>query len=217
VIDIGGGAGTQSLPLARRGHPVTIVDPSAAMLDRARRALAAEPSAVAERVELIEAPGEQARAAVGDAHFAAVLCHGVIPYVTEPGPFVAVLCALARPGGIVSILAKNAQTMAVGPALNGRWRDALRAFDASEEINALGLRTRADTVDDLTALLSAHGVHREAWYGVRVFAETVPPDRTAGDAELDEIVAVEHEASRRDPYRQLSRLFHLVGRRAGDA
>ena len=35
VVDIGGGAGHQSLPLARLGYEVTIVDPSAAMLAKA--------------------------------------------------------------------------------------------------------------------------------------------------------------------------------------
>lgn len=217
VVDIGGGAGTQSLPLARRGHRVTIIDPSAAMLDRARRALENEPVAAAERVDLIEASGEEALAAVGDTRFAAVLCHGVIPYLADPRPLIAVLCALTRPEGIVSILTKNVRTLAVRPALEERWADALRAFDATDEVNALGLRTRAHTVDEVTRMLAEHGVRREAWYGVRLFMEHMPYDRTAGAAELAEILAVEHEASRRDPYRQLSRLFHLVGRRTGRA
>jgi SAM-dependent methyltransferase len=36
IVDVGGGAGHQSIPLARQGYDVTIVDPSAAMLERAR-------------------------------------------------------------------------------------------------------------------------------------------------------------------------------------
>ena len=50
VVDVGGGAGDQSLPLARAGHEVTIVDPSAAMLERAAARLAQEPEEVARRV-----------------------------------------------------------------------------------------------------------------------------------------------------------------------
>lgn len=49
----------------------------------------------------------------------------------------------------------------------------------------------------------------------RLFVETMPEDRAPSTSELSEVVEVEHEASRRDPYRQFSRLFHLVGRRAG--
>ena len=51
-----------------------------------------------------------------------------------------------------------------------------------------------------------------AWYGVRLFtdgwtSESAPPEPE------DVVFAVEYEASRRDPDRQLSRLFHLLGRR----
>src|SRR3954453_9762139 len=37
VLDVGGGAAHQSLPLARLGYDVTIVDPSAAMLAKAQQ------------------------------------------------------------------------------------------------------------------------------------------------------------------------------------
>jgi len=34
VLDVGGGAGHQSFPLAKAGYEVTLLDPSAAMMDR---------------------------------------------------------------------------------------------------------------------------------------------------------------------------------------
>jgi S-adenosylmethionine-dependent methyltransferase len=213
VVDVGGGAGVQSLPLARRGHVLTIVDPSAGMLERAAAAVAREPADVADRVELVHASGTEAVDVLGAERFAGVLCHGVISYLPDPGPLLVALCALARPGGLVSILAKNAATMAVRPAYEGRWRDALAAFDADSEVNSLGLHTRGDTVEDLAGRLARHGVGDISWYGVRLFVEAWPHDRGVGPDEVDDVLAVELEASRRDPYRRLSRLFHLVGRR----
>src|SRR5690606_3308667 len=50
VLDVGGGAGHQSIPLAHAGYDVTILDASAAMLAKARRRLAAEPEPVRRRV-----------------------------------------------------------------------------------------------------------------------------------------------------------------------
>lgn len=213
VVDVGGGAGVQALPLARRGHVVTIVDPSAGMLERAAAAVAHEPADVGARVDLVHASGTEAVDLLGEGRYAGVLCHGVISYLPDPGPLLAALCALARPGGVVSVLAKNAATMAVRPALEGRWRDALAAFDEDSEVNALGLHTRGDTVEDLTRRLARHGVGDITWYGVRLFAEAWPPDRRVEPGEVGDVLAVELEASRRDPYRQLSRLFHLLGRR----
>ena len=213
VVDVGGGAGNQSLPLARLGYEVTIVDPSPAMLARAAEALEAEEPAVRQRVRLVEASGERAPEALGDKGFAAVLCHAVLMYVEEPEPFLEVLSRLAAPGGIVSIAAQNARTSAVRPALEGRWADALAAFDQRRDIGILGFATRSDTVEELTELLARHGVQRQAWYGVWLFTDGWVRDLDT--APLDDILAVELEASRRDPYRQLSRLFHLVGRKAG--
>lgn len=65
IVDVGGGAGHQSIPLAREGYDVTIVDPSAAMLERAREHIVA--ADVDQRVQLIEATGEDALAALDGA------------------------------------------------------------------------------------------------------------------------------------------------------
>lgn len=146
VVDVGGGAATQSLPLARDGYQVTIVDPSPAMLSRAEEALAAEPDAVRGRVSLVEAAGEDAPAVLGGRRFAGVLCHGVLMYLDDPAPIVAALAELADDGGVVSIVAKNRSCLAVRPALAGRWAEALSAFDADRQVNGLDIDTRADTV-----------------------------------------------------------------------
>ncbi|HEY5988153.1 MAG TPA: methyltransferase [Streptosporangiaceae bacterium] len=212
VVDVGGGAGTQSIPLAREGYDVTIVDPSRAMLARAEARLAAERPAAARRVRLIRAGAEEARGVLGGARFAGVLCHGVLMYVEAARPVVAALADLAEPGGIVSLLTKNAKTLATRPALAGNWAQALAAFDADHEVNGLGLNTRGDTVEGLTQMLAELGVARVAWYGVRLFTDSWAPERPATDAD-DDVLAVELEASRRDPYRLMSRLFHIVGRR----
>src|SRR4051794_3308714 len=60
ILDVGGGAAHQSLPLARLGFDVTLLDPSPAMLAKAEQRLRAEPDDVRRRVRMIEARGEQA-------------------------------------------------------------------------------------------------------------------------------------------------------------
>ncbi len=210
VLDVGGGAAHQSLPLARLGFDVTVVDSSPAMLAKARQRLSAEPDDVRRRLRLIEAPGEQAEEATDGQRFAAVMCHGVLMYLEEPEPLVTALCRCTQPGGVVSIGALNACTMAIRPALDHRWADALAAFDATREVGVLGTDTRADTVEGLSDLLKQNGVDTERWYGVWLFTDWL--DLRPEDTDLDALAAVELEASMRDPYRQLSRVFHLIGR-----
>ena len=214
VVDVGGGAGNQSVPLARAGHQVTIVDPSAAMLERAAERLADEAEGVAARVRLVEVSGEDAPRALGGGIFDVVLCHGVLMYLDDPEPLVDALSQLAAPGGLVSIVAKNLEVMAVRPALGGDWAAAIAAFDTDRQVNGLGLETRGDRIEDLSALLTDRGVDPVAWYGVRLFTDGWVPERAATDPE-DLVLQAELMASQRDPYRRLSRLFHLVGRRSG--
>ncbi|MFN2563225.1 MAG: methyltransferase domain-containing protein [Jatrophihabitans sp.] len=211
VLDVGGGAAHQSLPLARLGYDVTVLDPSSAMLAKARERLSAEPDEVRGRVRLIEAPGERADVATKGEQFAAVLCHGVLMYVDDPAPLVSALCRCLAPQGVVSIMALNAQTLAVRPALEQRWADALAAFDAGSEVGVLGTDTRGDTVDGLSDLLRAAGVEPDSWYGVWLFADWM--DLEVESTDVAAVAEVELQASLRDPYRQLSRVFHLVGRR----
>lgn len=211
LVDVGGGGGQQAIPLARRGYEVSLLDPSPSMLERAAAALAEEPPAVRARVELVEGAGERAAELLGGG-FDGVLCHAVLMYLEEPEPLVASLAGLAAPGAIVSVVTKNARTMAARPASEGRWGDALAAFDATKEVNGLGALTRGDRLEDLQELLGSAGIELVAWYGVRLFTDGWVPIPPAG-ADEEMITQVELEASRRDPYRQMSRLFHLVGRR----
>ncbi len=215
VLDVGGGAGHQSFPLARAGYEVTLLDPSPAMLEKAGHRLAAETPEVRDRVRLVRASGEDAAEATCGKPFSAVLCHGVLMYVERPDPLITALCRCVAPGGIVSVMALNAKTLAIRPALQRRWPDALAAFDATGERGVLGVDTRADTVEELTELLRAEHVEAVAWYGVWLFTDWMDL-ATADPSEVEAVAAVELQASRRDPYRQLSRVFHLIARKRPD-
>lgn len=218
VLDVGGGAGNQSFPLAEAGYRVTLLDSSPAMLDKARERLDRLPDETRRRVSVVEADGLHADDALEGRRFAGVLCHGVLGYLRDPQPLVDQLCRCAAPGGVVSIMTGNAKAMAVRPALERRWDDALASFDATEEVGVLGVQGRADTVDGLSELLRQRGVKPICWYGVWLFVDWLEFSGVALDPgdreEVAATAAVELEASRRDPYRQLSRVFHLLGRKS---
>jgi S-adenosylmethionine-dependent methyltransferase len=217
VLDVGGGAGHQSVPLAEAGYEVTVLDPSPALLAKAEQRLEGLSAQARRRVTLLRADGENADEAVAGRRFAAVLCHGVLGYLEHAEPLVDQLCRCAVPGGLVSIMTGNANAMAVRPALERRWDDALAAFDSRAEIGVLGLPGQAHTVEELSELMRTRDVEPKHWYGVWLFVDWlefsgVELDPTDSE-QLRATAAVELEASRRDPYRQLSRVFHLLGRK----
>ncbi|MEU6390250.1 methyltransferase domain-containing protein [Streptomyces sp. NPDC046939] len=212
VLDVGMGQGTQALRLARAGHKVTGIERDAGMIAVAQRDLAAEPEGVRERVRLIEGDGRDTGVHFLPGSFDVVLCHGVLMYVEEPDALLAGLARMLAPGGLLSLLVRNADALAMRPGLAGDWVAALGAFDSTAYRNRLGLDVRADRLATLTDTLSGIGAPLHAWYGVRVFTDQAEdgaelPER----GELQTLLAAEERAGRTDPYRRVAALLHLCG------
>ncbi|WP_409472562.1 class I SAM-dependent methyltransferase [Streptomyces sp. HC307] len=210
VLDVGMGQGTQALRLARAGHQVTGTEKDSAMLSAARTALAAEPEGIRERVRLVEGDGRDTGVHFLPGSFDVVLCHGVLMYVDDPDPLLAGLARMLAPGGLLSLLVRNGDALAMRPGLSGDWSAALAAFDTTAYRNRLGLDVRADRLGTLTATLAGIGAPLHAWYGVRVFTDTA----TGGaelPADVSELLAAEERAGRTDPYRGVAALLHLCG------
>ncbi|WP_189819341.1 class I SAM-dependent methyltransferase [Streptomyces olivaceoviridis] len=222
VLDVGMGQGTQALRLARLGHHVTGVEQDATMIAAARDAVAREPEGIRERVRLVQGDGRDTGVHFLPGSFDVVLCHGVLMYVEEPDPLVAGLARVLAPGGLLSLLVRNGDALAMRPGLSGDWSGALAAFDATSHLPhprtdsdggtplRLGPDVRADRLAALTATLDGIAAPLHAWYGVRVFTDTAADDAALPD-DLETLLAVEERAGRTDPYRGVAALLHLCG------
>jgi S-adenosylmethionine-dependent methyltransferase len=216
VLDIGCGQGTQALLLARRGHVVTGLDSSARLLGDFRAALTAEPSEVALRVRLVEGAAEEIGGLFQPSSFDVVLCQGVLMYFPDPGPLLDAIAQVVAPGGLVSLLVRNGDALAMRPGLLGDWNSVSRAFEGAVYLNRIGVAARADRLDDLTAVLAKRQLPVARWYGVRVFTDAAASDAPLPDqATLDAILRSEEQAGRTDPYRRVAALLHLIAVRAG--
>lgn len=211
IIDCGCGQGTQALRLARRGYDVTGVDASADLLARFGRDLAAEPAEVRGRVRVERGLIEDYAERSGLSRFAAVLCHGVLMYAADPEPVLRAIAALTAPGGVVSLLVRNGDALAMRPGLLGDWAGCAEAFGTDRYVNRIGVTARADRLADLAGRLAGHGLRLTAWYGVRVFTDAAP-DSAELPADPEALLACEEQAGRTDPYRQVAALLHLIAR-----
>ncbi|MFG3548549.1 class I SAM-dependent methyltransferase [Streptomyces sp. NPDC047725] len=210
VLDVGMGQGTQALRLARAGHQVTGLERDATMIAAARETLAGQPEGIRDRMRIIEGDGRDTGVHFLPGSFDVVLCHGVLMYVEEPDPLLAGLARMLAPGGLLSLLVRNGDALAMRAGLHGDWAGALAAFDTTAYCNRLGLDVRADRLATLTAKLAGIGAPLHTWYGVRVFTDTAPDGATAPD-DLATLLAAEERAGRTDPYRGVAALLHLCG------
>ena len=107
------------------------------MLREAERVRASEGGDLRRRVRLVEDEGERAAEILGRESFDAVICHVVLMYLEDSRPMIKALAAIARPGGLISVLAKNASALAKRPALEGRYGDALSALETDRDLGRL--------------------------------------------------------------------------------
>ena len=213
VLDVGAGQGTQALRLARRGHQVTAVDVSARMLAPLAAELDADP-AVRRAVSVLVADVRELAGNSAVATYDLVLCHGVLMYLDDPEPALTGLAAATAPGGVLSLVVRNREAMALRHAMRRQWAKALAALDDTGYVNELGVSARADTVDDLTRRLAGHGLTVERWHGVRVLSDGVPLEEPVPPPdELATLLAAEERAGSTDPYRAVGPLVHLLARR----
>jgi demethylmenaquinone methyltransferase / 2-methoxy-6-polyprenyl-1,4-benzoquinol methylase len=100
VLDVAAGTGLVTQELVRRyGCRVVALDQSAAMLERARRKLAADP-ALADRVELVT--GEAESLPFDDRAFDHLTFTYLLRYVDDPAATLRELARVVRPGGRVA-------------------------------------------------------------------------------------------------------------------
>ncbi|MBA3748430.1 MAG: methyltransferase domain-containing protein [Solirubrobacterales bacterium] len=210
ALDIGCGQGTQALRLARLGHSVLGIDTSDELLEDARRAAAAEPPDVRERVsferaDVLTLPRRHAGS------FDLACCHGVVMYLPALADAIAAVVATARRGGLISVLTRNRASLAMRAGMSADWQAALEAFDARSYTNRLGIDdVRADDPAEVRAALADAGAPTIAWYGVRLFCDHWPDEPAPADADV--LVDAEEQAGRRDPYRAVAALTHTIAR-----
>ncbi|MET7329106.1 methyltransferase domain-containing protein [Nonomuraea sp. NPDC005650] len=204
ILDVGSGQGTQALRMAARGHHVTALDASRDLLRLLEAGI--QPGM---GIRTVQAPAERLRELFGPGSFDVVLCHGVLMYFDDPDPLLADLARLLAPGGVLSLLVRNGDALAMRDGLMGDWARALRAFEGTGYVNRLGVPARADRLDELTRRLAVQGLGVRQWYGVRVFCDAAPSDAPVPE-DIDDVLAAEERAGRTDPYRRVAALVHLI-------
>jgi S-adenosylmethionine-dependent methyltransferase len=215
VLDLGGGTGGLAVPLAERGHLVTVVDPSPdALASLSRRSSEA---GVAEWVTAAQGDADTVAEVLGGQAVDLVCCHGTLEVVDDPQAALSSLAAALSPGGYLSIVAAQRLAAVLARVLAGQFDQAHQALVSQDGRWGAGdpLPRRFDqqTLEDMVARA---GFTVEDAHGVRLFSDLVPSTLLDSEADRAALLTLEQEASRdpRFPFLgQLGAALHLLASR----
>ncbi|MDI2131162.1 class I SAM-dependent methyltransferase [Yinghuangia seranimata] len=211
VLDVGCGPATPALLLARAGHLVTAVSTDTLQLTALHDELADEPDDVRARLRLVEGDGSEAGRHFPPGSFDLALCHDALDTLDEPDGMLAALARILNPGGLLSVTARNGAAAALRTGAAGEWTATRKAL-AARSVGAAD-PARPDSAEGLSVMLADLGTPVLSWYGVGVFTALRPeePAPPRNGKAWQNLVAVEEEAGRTDPYRGIASVLHLVG------
>jgi SAM-dependent methyltransferase len=199
-----------AVPLARLGHDVTVVDPSADALATLRRR--AETAGVGSLVRGMQGDGDllhevlPAAGGTADTGFDLALCHSVLEVVDDPGVTLREIAGALRSGGQVSVATANRAGAVLARALGGHPVEALGIFGDSGPGRPRAERRRF-APDDLLALVAGAGLHAGPWRGLSVVADLLD---AASGADPAAVRALELALAETSPYRDIATGLHLL-------
>ncbi|MBV9445807.1 MAG: methyltransferase domain-containing protein [Streptosporangiaceae bacterium] len=220
VLDAGGGDGGDSIPLALRGHDVTILDHSAALLERAADAAASAGLGSRVRTVCSDLSYLPEAAASNLSHgYDLVLCHNVLNHCGDvPGTVVRLVGAL-RPGGVLSLMAPNPAmdvlSMAVRQTCPARARAMLDEPTVRSETFGCDMR-RLDP-DSVEVVLGLAGCVVTDRFGIRCVTDLIADNNLKSDlsfaADLEELELALYD---REPFLRTARFWLLLAQHDSD-
>ncbi|MGQ7245758.1 methyltransferase domain-containing protein [Halomonas sp. V046] len=214
VLDVGAGLGQQARWFLARGHDVTLAEPSADMLERAREDLAdvtVDGKIGSGAPRFVQAP-LQSLASRAPGPWPLVVCHAVLEWLGDPRGGLEALASLVAPGGQLSLMVFNRDALRLSNVVKGNLEKAL-----ADRLEGKGQRQRLTPISpvthaDVATWAESLGLTLEGVAGIRVFHDYLrhPP---AEQGELERLIELEHRYCRTDPHWRLGRYLLYTLRR----
>jgi 2-polyprenyl-3-methyl-5-hydroxy-6-metoxy-1,4-benzoquinol methylase len=211
VLDVGGGSGNFAVPLARLGHDVTVVDPSADALATLQRR--AGTAGVGERVRGVQGDGDRLHEVLveDDDGYDLALCHSVLEVVDDPAATLGQIAGALRSGGLVSVATVNRAGAVLARALAGHPVEALALVEDRDPAPGRARPARRRFAPaDLLALVEGAGLQPGTWRGVPVVADLLG---AASGADPEAVRRLELALAETSPYRDVASGLHLLATR----
>jgi S-adenosylmethionine-dependent methyltransferase len=202
IVDVGGGTGGVAIPLAGRGHRVTVVDPSPdALASLERRAADA---GVTDRIRAMQGDAADLAQLVPANGADVVVCHRVLEVVEAPGEALSGMAGALRRGGVLSLLVAQRHSVVLTQALAGHLALARRSYADPNRFD----------YDRVIGLVEQAGFTVLSSHGIGAISDQVPERVVEAEAgAYAELVALESEISTDPAFRALAPHVHVLAQR----
>jgi S-adenosylmethionine-dependent methyltransferase len=198
IVDVGGGTGGVAIPLAVRGHQVTVVDPSPdALASLERRAAEA---GVTGRISALQGDAADLADLVPAHESDVVVCHRVLEVLEAPVEALRNMAGALRRGGVLSLLVAQRHSVVLTQALAGHLALARRSYADPSRFD----------YDRVIELVEEAGFTVLATHGIGAISDQVPERMIEAEAgAYAELVALESEISTDPAFRALAPHVHV--------
>ena len=203
ILDVGAGQGQLALALAAQGHRVHLTDISADMLQLAQQQALAQG---ADNVSFQQI-GLAELVATHRQQYQLVLCHAMLEWLARPELAVAQLRQLVAPGGVLSLMFYNKDAKRFGNILFGNFDYVAADFQVKKKVS---LNPQHPLVPaDVLQWCQQAGFSVLTKTGVRCFHDYLR-DRSQQQSCFEQLLALELQYNRIEPYASLGRYQHLL-------
>lgn len=199
VLDIGAGTGVMAKALCEKGHRVTLVDASQAVLQLAQEKFNSTHDATFVHARLQELPTESP--------VDLLVCHAVLEWLDTPQQVLPILLKHIKPGGLLSLSFFNQQAFLFGNLLYGNFDYVQKGAKQANQVRLNPKQPLAPTTvmqwfDELPVELLFKG-------GVRCIHDYLK-DKRHQHTQYQALQQLEIEYGQKEPYLWLGKYFHMI-------
>lgn len=207
IWDAGCGFAQISQWLAEAGHQLTLCDLSKKMLNRAQQNFAdAQLNAT-----FLHGASQDLAAELDE--FDLVLFHAVLEWLAEPKTTLQTIANKVRPGGYLSLLFYNRNTLIYSNVLKGEdWRWQLILDNDYMGKGKKLTPPNPHFPHEVQAWLTDWGFEIQAHTGIRVFNDYLSPEVIANN-DAQQLLELEYQFCRQPTFRDMGRYVHFLAKR----
>jgi S-adenosylmethionine-dependent methyltransferase len=214
VLDLGGGTGSMSLRVAKKGFTVVLLDSSEEMLEIAKKDAAA--AGIAAQISFRHDEASRLPELFAAESFAVIVCHNVLEFLAAPETVIAKIAHVLRGDGIVSVLVRNHMGEVLKAAVKSANLESAKALLSTETVldSLYGKPVRLFEPQVVVNMLSNAGLEVIAQRGVRVIADYWDHNDFSGESAYEQMLDLELILGARPEFAGIARYTQMIARRS---